>query len=129
MIFSDPATPAEAFKRKQQVLTGLRAGGKPVATFRDHASLLRPGSRPRSRTARIVPVCHALLEKGVARRALEPLVVRAEFARRHFLLRIDSETWPRRYRHDQGGRHKRVTRHANPRELLYRYDSTTAAIA
>src|SRR5436190_10471430 len=37
MIFSDLATPAEAFKRKQQVLTGLRAGGKPVSTFRDHA--------------------------------------------------------------------------------------------
>jgi hypothetical protein len=30
-------SPAEAFKRKPGVLTRLRAGGKPVPIFRDHA--------------------------------------------------------------------------------------------
>jgi hypothetical protein len=94
MILSDLLSPAEALSR---MLGGfLRAGGKPAFPFRDHASLLGRGDRSgRLWAARIVPIRHALLEESVARRALQFLVVRAEFARCHFLLRIDRKTRPR----------------------------------
>src|SRR6266566_2694304 len=95
------------------------------------ALLLGRGHRawPR-RTAWIVPIGHALFEEGVTRRALQFLVVRAEFARRHFLLRIDGETRTSRHQHDQGGGNKRIARHISkhgyPPGTLNRHDSTGA---
>src|SRR5438270_3056294 len=41
MIFSDLPRPAEALLHTTEFLPGLRAGGKPLHTFRDHA-LHRP---------------------------------------------------------------------------------------
>ena len=43
------------------------------------------GRRP---AARIVPILHAFLEEGIARLALQSLLIRTELAGRHFLLRI-----------------------------------------
>jgi hypothetical protein len=37
MIFSDLPSPAEASAGKEKRQLRLRAGGKPVSTFRDHA--------------------------------------------------------------------------------------------
>src|SRR5258708_186931 len=37
MILSDLPTPAEALAHTNRNMPGLRAGGKPVPTFRDHA--------------------------------------------------------------------------------------------
>jgi hypothetical protein len=66
---------------------------KPASIFRDHALLLLGrGAAPGGRPARIVPIRHALLDESIARRALQSLVVRAEFAGCHFLLCIDRET-------------------------------------
>jgi hypothetical protein len=65
-------------------------------------------------TPRIVPIGHALFEEGVARRALQFLVVRAELARRHFLLGIDGETRINRHEYDQGSGNKRISRHEYP---------------
>ena len=59
------------------------------------ALLLGRGAPSRCRAARIVPIRHALLDEGITLRALQSLVVRAEFARCHFLLRIDRKTWLR----------------------------------
>jgi hypothetical protein len=50
--------------------------------------------------ARIVPVLHAFLEESTSRLALQSLLVRAERAGRHFLLRIDCKTRPRRQEHN-----------------------------
>jgi hypothetical protein len=41
MIFSDLPSPAEALNERTKEWTGLRAGGKPVPTFRDHAVEIR----------------------------------------------------------------------------------------
>jgi hypothetical protein len=69
------------------------------------ALLLRGGGRSgRPWAARIVPVGHAFFEKSIARRTLQPLVVRAEFTGRHFLFCIDGKTRSRRDQHDQSGR-------------------------
>jgi hypothetical protein len=66
---------------------------KPASTFRDHALLLLGrGAASGGRPARIVPIRHTLFDESIARCALQSLVVRAEFAGCHFLLRIDCET-------------------------------------
>jgi hypothetical protein len=64
--------------------------------------------------ARIVPILHAFLEESIARLALQSLLVRTEVAGRHFLLRIDCKTRPRRQEHNQSGSQKRARRHAEP---------------
>ena len=51
------------------------------------------GRRP---AARIVPILHAFLEESVTRLTLQSLLIRPELAGRHFLLRIDCKTRPRR---------------------------------
>jgi hypothetical protein len=71
------------------------------------------GSGRRS-AARFVPILHAFLEESITRRALQSLLIRPELAGRHFLLRIDCKTWPRRQEHNQSGSKKRATRHAEP---------------
>src|SRR6516164_7297592 len=55
----------------------VRSGGRFMRKVA-RALLLGRGAPSRGRAARIVPVRHALLEKRVARRALQFLVVRAE---------------------------------------------------
>jgi hypothetical protein len=74
------------------------------------------GSGRRS-AARIVPILHAFLEESITRRALQSLLIRPELAGRHFLLRINCKTWPRRQEHNQSGSQKRATRHAEPPEF------------
>src|SRR6266567_6893269 len=39
MTFSDLPTPAEASVHATEIMPGLRAGGKPVPTFRGHARI------------------------------------------------------------------------------------------
>src|SRR5215471_20403407 len=91
----------------------VRSGGRFMRKrYRGWLLLLGRGAPARGRAARIVPVRHAFLDEGITRRALQFLVVRAEFAGCHFLLRIDRETGARRHQHDQSGRQKHVTRHA-----------------
>jgi len=75
------------------------------------------GSGRRS-AARIVPILHAFLEESITRLAFQSLLVRTKRAGRHFLLRIDCKTWPRRQEHNQSGSQKRATRHAEPPEPL-----------
>src|SRR6202158_557352 len=89
------------------------------------ALLLGRGHRawPR-RTARIVPIGHALFEEGIARCALQFLVIGAELARRPFLFRVDGETRTSRHQHDQGSGTKRISRHGYPPGTLNRHDST-----
>jgi hypothetical protein len=74
--------------------------------------LERAGGSGGRRAARIVPILHAFLEESLARLALQSLLVRTELAGRHYLLRIDRKTRPRRQEHNQSGRQKRITRHA-----------------
>jgi hypothetical protein len=57
-------------------------------------------------------------DESIARLALQSLLVRTKGAGRHFLLRVDSKTWPRRQEHNQSGSQKRATRHAEPPEPL-----------
>jgi hypothetical protein len=71
------------------------------------------GSCRRRWAARIVPILHAFLEESIARLALQSLLVRTEFAGRHFLVRIDCKTLPARQEHNQSGSQTRATtRHA-----------------
>jgi hypothetical protein len=82
------------------------------------ALLLGRGDSGRRPAARIVPILHAFLEESITRLALQSLPVRTKRAGRHFLLRIDCKTWPRREEHNQSGSQKRATRHAEPPEPL-----------
>jgi hypothetical protein len=69
--------------------------GKFFATPRGKERLLlrRGHGSGRHRAPRIVPILHAFLKKGIARRRLQALLVGTELAGRHFLLRIDRKTW------------------------------------
>ncbi len=69
------------------------------------------GRRP---AARIIPILHAFHEESITRLALQSLLVGTKRAGRHFLLRIDCKTRPRRQEHNQSGSQKRATRHAEP---------------
>ena len=65
------------------------------------------GRRP---TGRIVRILHAFLEESIPRHTLQSLLIRPELAGRHFLLRIDCKTRPRRQEHNQSGSQKRAQR-------------------
>jgi len=72
------------------------------------------GRRP---AARIVPILHAFLEESITRLTLQSLLVCTKRAGRHFLLRINCKTRPRRQEHNQSGGQERATRHAEPPEF------------
>src|SRR6516165_2586269 len=69
----------------------VRSGGRFIRALTIDALLLGRHRAPGPRSTRIVPVFHALFQKRVARRALELLIVRAEFAGGHFLFGIDGK--------------------------------------
>src|ERR1700687_5007880 len=68
MIFSDLPTPAEALVHMTGTMQRLRAGGKPVPTFREHA-LARTRSRL-SRPAQQGSMGHAVQHPGSRRTRL-----------------------------------------------------------
>jgi len=69
------------------------------------------GRRP---AARIVPILHAFLEESITRLTLQSLLVCTKRAGRHFLLRINCKTRPRRQEHNQSGGQERGRDMLNP---------------
>jgi len=75
MIFSDLASPAEAENEDASRLHGLRAGGKPVSTFWDHA--LAPSLAPARKRQKPQHSSHLAESAGLCRRSQAPAGNRA----------------------------------------------------